>query len=232
LPFVYAEGLLGSYASEATARHARYDFLQKVAVASAADGIITAHHQDDVMETAIINLLRGTGRKGLTALSSQENLTRPIRHIPKADLITYANDQGLTWREDSTNKDETYLRNYVRQRLMTKFDHESRQRLLDIIDNTRTTNKQLDELLAEELALHSIEGNIDRRWFIQLPHDVAKEIMATWLRLQGVRSFDSKTLERLVVAAKVGRDNSQYDVMSGITMRLGIDNLALTGHER
>src|SRR5437870_1107332 len=70
LPFVFSEGRLGPKASEATARTARYKFLEKTKKAEGAKTIITAHHQDDVLETAIINLLRGTGRRGLTALKS------------------------------------------------------------------------------------------------------------------------------------------------------------------
>src|SRR4051794_19867846 len=61
LPFVYHEGRLGGEASEATARAARYDFLNKVRRSSQAQAIITAHHQDDLLETAILNMLRGTG---------------------------------------------------------------------------------------------------------------------------------------------------------------------------
>src|SRR3990172_5722177 len=62
LPFVYNQGNLGPKASEATARDARYAFLNKVKDSVSAQAIITAHHQDDVLETAIINLLRGTNR--------------------------------------------------------------------------------------------------------------------------------------------------------------------------
>ena len=74
LPFVYDEGRLGPRASEATARLARYTFLRRVLQASGARAIVTAHHQDDLLETAIINLLRGTGRKGLTALGSRSDI--------------------------------------------------------------------------------------------------------------------------------------------------------------
>jgi tRNA(Ile)-lysidine synthetase-like protein len=69
LVFEYGEGRLGSGASEATAREARYNFLRGVKMKHDAKAIITAHHQDDLIETAILNMLRGTGRKGLTSLS-------------------------------------------------------------------------------------------------------------------------------------------------------------------
>lgn len=232
LPFVYDEGQLGVGASEAIAREARYAFLRKVADTTNAKAIITAHHQDDVVETAIINMLRGTGRKGLTALGDSQDIWRPIAHVPKEALIAYAKDQGLRWNEDSTNKDERYLRNYVRHRLVSRINIENRQKLLQIIDNLRSTNQELDDLLMEELQAHSIDDVVDRQWFVQLPHGVAREIMAAWLRASGVLNFDRKTLERLVVAAKTGKPSSVFDVVLGVRMRVGIDNLALQGNER
>lgn len=232
LPFIYDEGNLGSTASEAAARKARYEFLQKVAKVCGADGIIIAHHQDDVLETAIINILRGTGRKGLSSLGSTHQLIRPATHIPKEALVDYAREQGLVWQEDETNTDETYLRNYVRHRLTPRFDYDSRQQLVDLIETLRRSNAELDHLLEAEISIHSIENRLDRNWFVQLPHDVAKEIMASWLRLHGVREFDKRTIERLVVCAKVGQIGSRFDVIGPTHMRVEIDNLALEGYER
>src|SRR6185436_20114617 len=64
LPFVHAKGNLGPKAGEALAREARYAFLRQVQADHDAKAIITAHHQDDMLKTAIMNLLRGTGRRG------------------------------------------------------------------------------------------------------------------------------------------------------------------------
>jgi tRNA(Ile)-lysidine synthase len=232
LPFVYHEAHLGAGASEAVARVARYGFLRKTLRANGGQAIITAHHQDDVLETAIINILRGSGRKGLTSLSSQTDLLRPLLRVPKRDLVAYAKDQGLKWREDSTNQDEAYLRNYVRHRLLARFDDEARLRLWKIITNLSKTNKELDTLLVKQLGVQPVEGSIDRQWFNHLPHAVAREVMAAWLRAHGMRSFDSKTLERLVVAAKVAAAGKLFPVQAGLNMKVYNDRLALAGSER
>lgn len=76
--FVSVEGKLGPQVSEATARKARYEFLEKVKNQHKADAIITAHHRDDVVETVIINLLRGSGRKGMSSLKSTAGRQRPL----------------------------------------------------------------------------------------------------------------------------------------------------------
>ena len=232
LPFVYAEGRLGADVSEAVARDARYEFLRKVMREHQARAIITAHHQDDAVETAIINLLRGTRRKGLSALGSRDDLERPLLHASKQDVLTYAGEHGLVWREDSTNRQETYLRNYIRHRIVPKFEPQDRQKLIAIIDQSRTANRQLDALLAEELKQHTKDDALDRAWFVGLPHDVAKEVMAAWLRHSTAGGFSRRTLERLVVAAKVSPPGHTFDVVNGVTMTVGKDNLALSSLER
>jgi len=223
LPFVYETGKLGASASEAAAREKRYAFLRSVQKQQAAEAIVTAHHQDDVMETAIINMLRGTGRKGLTSLRDQKEVRRPLLAWSKRDILDYARQHDLQWREDSTNQDQAYLRNYVRLSILPKFNAANRQKLLDLIVDTGETNQELDALLNEQLG-----DELDRGWFVKLPHDVAREVLASWLRQHEIRDFDRKTLERLVVGAKVARPDAQLDIAQGWTLSIARNTLALS----
>jgi tRNA(Ile)-lysidine synthetase-like protein len=232
LPFVYHEIKLGPGASEAEARTARYDFLRQVQRASNARAIITAHHQDDLLETAILNILRGSGRKGLTALGSRHDLERPLLVIPKQDIIKRAQQRSVRWREDSTNQDLRLNRNYVRHKLLSRFNEADRDQLLQHIEKLRAINHELDTALATALHIQSKAGTLDRDWFGHLPHSVAREVMAAWLRAHGVRDFDKRLLERVVVAAKTGKVGSHYDVLGGQRMRINRSNLALVRSER
>ncbi|MGC1176851.1 MAG: tRNA lysidine(34) synthetase TilS [Candidatus Saccharimonadales bacterium] len=232
LPFAYDEGDLGVAASEATAREARYGFLRQVRQASGAQAIVTAHHQDDALETAIINMLRGTGRLGLTALATTATIKRPLLRVSKQDIIAYAKKHSLQWREDSTNADQTYLRNYVRHKLLPRFDDAAREQLLRIIATTREINQELDTLLVKYLRAQSVTETLDRQSFNCLPHSVAREVLAAWLRAQDIRGFDRKALERLVVAAKTAQPGAIFDVLHHATLRVNNDNLALAGAER
>jgi tRNA(Ile)-lysidine synthase len=232
LPFVYHESRLGPGASEAEAREARYSFLHNVRTASNAWAIITAHHQDDVLETAIINILRGSGRKGLTALDDHSGLARPLLRVSKKDIIDYACNQDLRWLEDSTNRDETYLRNYVRHRLVPRFSDTDRARFHQIITDLGRTNRELDALLTKQLRRQPTAGTLDRQWFNSLPHAVAREVMATWLRAHDSPGFDRKGLERLVVAAKTAAVGRTFPVRAGLNMEVLDERLALAGSER
>ncbi len=227
MPFVYQTGQLGPGASEAQAREARYAFLHRVREASGARAIITAHHQDDVLETAILNMLRGTGRRGLSSLKSTDVVKRPLLHVPKNELLRYASREGLCWREDSTNADERYLRNYIRKNILPRFADASREQLKTHIVLAAGLNKRIEQAAADYLHLQPSVTELDRHNFAMLPHAVAREILAEWLRLNTRAELSKKMLERLVAAAKTGRNGSQVDVDAGYWLYISAQSLVL-----
>jgi tRNA(Ile)-lysidine synthetase-like protein len=227
LPFTYDEGRLGAGASEAQARAARYNFLRRVRQAGGADYIVTAHHEDDLFETAILNLLRGTGRKGLSSLRTTHELYRPLLSTPKSHLIAYAQKNGLRWREDSTNQSSVYLRNYIRHHIMPKLDAPARQYLRQLIHKAKQHNVEIDSLLAEQLHLQPSGMVLDRQWFIMLPHAVAREIVAAWLRHLSITNFDRTLIERIATAAKTYAAGKQIDVNGNYVIIVTDDQLIL-----
>lgn len=101
---------------EAAARKARYEALFQ----SDADFIVLAHHQDDQAETYLLQLLRGAGVKGLSAMSaidSKRRLLRPLLSIPRLEIEDYARHANLKWVEDESNQDTHYDRNFIRHAL-------------------------------------------------------------------------------------------------------------------
>ncbi len=228
LPFVSEQGHLGPNASEAQAREARYAFLRRAARLAGAEAIVTAHHQDDVIETGIINMLRGTGRKGLSALASTADIIRPLLHISKKQLLTYAGQHpDITWHEDSTNQDDSYLRNYVRLHIMPILGDNGRRQLLDYIEHAAVSNTIIDQILLQEIDCQP-KARLQRYWFIMLPYDVSCEVMAAWLRQQGIRAFDRMMIHRLVVGAKVALPGKHLDINAEYFMKVRKTSLLLT----
>jgi tRNA(Ile)-lysidine synthase len=102
---------------EAAARHARYQALFE----ADADLIVLAHHQDDQAETLLLQLLRGAGVRGLSAmpmLDRERRLLRPLLDVSRTELGRYAERHGLEWIEDESNQDRRYDRNFLRHALM------------------------------------------------------------------------------------------------------------------
>jgi tRNA(Ile)-lysidine synthase len=232
LPFVYHAGNLGPNTSEATARRARYIFLHQVRVASGAVGVITAHHQDDLLETVILNLLRGTGRRGLSPLKSTDTIKRPLLNVSKKELLRYAEGTGVQWREDSTNLDDHYFRNYIRHHILPRFADGDREALLQIIRSTSELNVAIEQYVINYLHTQPSRAVLDRHSFVMLPHAVAKEVMAEWLLQHTDVELSKKTLERLVTAAKTGRSGTQTDVTRIYCLEVSRTTLALKPRER
>ena len=231
LPFVFNELKLGSNVSEAKAREKRYEFLRSVQKQYQAKGIITAHHQDDVLETAVLNLLRGTNRRGLSSLKSTASTKRPLLDVPKSEIIDYAKSHNLKWREDSTNLDDKYLRNYIRHQILPHFKSEHRQQLLTILSQAKQINQKIDDELSQ-IFLNGEGSRLDRQWFLKLPHATAKDIMAAWLRYNNVRNINRSSLDRLVVAAKTLPPSKTRHVDVNYNLKITKKYLALLPSDR
>ena len=102
---------------EAAARKARYDAITNLV--SKNDVVLTAQHQHDQAETLLLQLLRGAGPKGLSAMASQSKLgdvtlIRPLLNISQTDIVAYAQQHQLQWMEDPSNVETRWNRNYIR----------------------------------------------------------------------------------------------------------------------
>ena len=223
---------LGLHPSEQSARDARYEFLKSVSDDHQADGIITAHHQDDVIETAVFNLLRGTGRKGITSLGSNNFIVRPLLGINKTQIKEYAQLHKLVWREDSTNQDLSYKRNLIRSNLAKNPDKLATDKLLKQISHLRSTNKQLDKELDELATKLTKDNKLVRGDFINLPHKLAVEVMAHYLRRNGISSYDTKLLNNLVNAAKTYKKGSLSSINKTAYLMIESQFLAIMTDQR
>ncbi len=104
---------------QVAAREARYTWLEKVCKEEDYDYILTAHHLDDNVETFLLNFLRGTGAVGVAGIPPvRGKVTRPLLSTTRHDLVTYAKESQLLWREDSSNKKDDYKRNYLRHHVI------------------------------------------------------------------------------------------------------------------
>lgn len=219
-PFIYAEGGLATDVSEAEARKARYAFLNRTKNELHASAIIMAHHQDDVIETMCINLIRGTGRKGLTSLRSGSEIIRPLLDTSKQDILKYAQSHAILWREDSTNQNDTYLRNYLRHNILPAMQLEQRQQWVALYKTMLNVNKQIDQSVVDVVREMSTEEGVDRSQFVQLPHAIAGESLLTILRTLGARNISRKRLEQLIVAAKTALPGRVFDVDYRFSMEI------------
>lgn len=105
------------------ARDLRYEWFRALRNEHGFDYVLTAHHKNDNVETVLLNLIRGTGHKGLTGISEKHDfLVRPLLPFSKYELLEYAHKHNLEWRDDSSNEKDDYKRNYIRHHIIPELE--------------------------------------------------------------------------------------------------------------
>jgi len=139
---------------EQIAREQRYEFFTDVRKTFGADWILTAHHRDDLLETFLLRLLRGTGLNGLSILNKVERpFLRPLIDFWRNEIECYCGMRGLHYFEDETNADEKYMRNRIRKRLIPficeSFGETSKDILIRDLNNLKSSAVVIDEYLSD-----------------------------------------------------------------------------------
>ena len=105
--------------TQMAARELRYEWFEEIRSQNNYDFIATAHHQDDNLETILLNLTRGTGLAGLHGILPKKNkIIRPLLFASRTDLEQYVQQNDLNWREDISNQSTDYQRNLIRQQVL------------------------------------------------------------------------------------------------------------------
>lgn len=129
------------------ARKLRYDWFYKLMNENSFDYILTAHHLDDSLETFLINFTRGSGLDGLIGIPEQnDKIVRPLLIFSRNEIETFAQENNIAWREDSSNSSDKYLRNKLRHDIIPILK-ELNPSLLSSFENTIKNLKQSQSLV-------------------------------------------------------------------------------------
>lgn len=219
LPFELIQLALGAGASEELARTRRWQFLREMRDKHGAEKIVTAHHGDDVCETMVINVLRGTGWRGIATLRETDEIMRPLLAMRKSDIVAYARANELQWREDATNRDQAYLRNYVRHTIMPQTSDGQREQLLGL----HAQQCALRERIEQEAAQHT---STRRHQFIMWPDEVAREMLRPY-----VGSLTQREYDRVLLFIRVGHPSKQLTLSNGKVITLKLREFIVSGQE-
>jgi tRNA(Ile)-lysidine synthetase-like protein len=183
--------------SENEARKARYAFFSKVAKTTRCPDLVLAHHERDQAETFLLQLFRGggSGAHGMSPRQDQNGLVlhRPWLDLPLHLIRAYAIAKNLTWREDPTNEDPTFLRNKIRSSLLPWLEAEIRP---DIVHHLA----QAARILGDEQAwLESLLPAPGLRLSVEslriLPVAAQRRVLRLWLRGQAVADLSFEDIE-------------------------------------
>lgn len=232
------EKYTGKKTSEAELRKARYNYLESLRQDLNFDNIVTAHHADDAIETAIFNTIRGSDRHGITAMRARRGtLVRPLLPFHKAELITYAQLQKLPYNEDSTNVDIGFSRNFVRHVLVPQgsmlyrnFHHSFTQSLHKLSRLNQQIDYQLEDLLGRiQSERYKKTILIDKKEFRDLPPQIATSLLVYVVRQ--IKSGVNLSKSNIAQAEKFllkGRSGASQHFKNGLHLAIGYDTVKVT----
>ncbi len=223
VPFEAVAVDIGSRAGEsleALARAARY----RVFSEQPADFVVLAQHLDDQAETLLLQLLRGAGAKGLSAMPELGGrILRPLLDVPRRTIVDYAVLHGLKWVEDESNADIAFDRNYLRHEvlpLLARRFPAYRETFSRASRNLAECALLLDDLARLDHAAAVVEGRLRVDALRKLSGPRARNLMRHYLAGAGVPMPSAGRLENMLQQLRGSRDDAQVRIcLGGVLVR-------------
>ncbi len=210
---------------ETAAREARYSFFSRAAKRRRCHKIFLAHHADDLVETFLLNLIRGAGLTGLAGMRDVSSrhidgvdltIVRPLLSIWRSDIDKYVRECHLRFREDATNKNLAPTRNRIRNRIIPYLEKLLGRNIRQNIWRTAIIAAEEEKWLDNHVP-NSTNADLSLPKLCALPVALQRRSILKWLRAQNISDvgFDvvelvRSLLDRNVQAAKVNLPHDRH----------------------
>ncbi len=215
---------------ETGCRELRYAFLGSVLDRTDYVRIAVAHHADDQAETILLNLVRGSGLKGLGGmLPRRGNIIRPLLFAPREEIEAYSRSRGIVFRTDRTNRDQAFRRNRMRWRVLAPLKRNFGDHVVSSICRAGLAATEASQVIEHEASKRfhrlitcsrSNEIELDIHLFLNYFKGIQKEILIqlfqSALFIQTRTSFHE--LERVLDLAENGKSGAVLNLGSGVSI--------------
>jgi len=190
---------------ETAAREARYSFFAKAAKRHRCHTIFLAHHADDLVETFLLNLIRGAGLTGLAAMRDLSTrhigdldltIVRPLLSVWRSDIDKYVRECHLRCREDATNRNLAPTRNRIRNRIIPYLEKILGRNIRQNIWRTAIIAAEEEKWLDNEVP-DSTNPDLSVPRLRMLPVALQRRAILKWLRAQNVSEVGFDVIERV-----------------------------------
>jgi tRNA(Ile)-lysidine synthase len=192
------------------------------------DAVAFAHHQDDLLETRLIRLIRGSGRQGLPAMSVyRPGRWRPLLRSSREEIRAYADVRELTWVEDPSNRQTQALRNWMRREWLPALERkrpgaaQAVARSLEILAATLPSSPS--DPANGEVGLAPYVG-LRRDALVGCPVSQRRELIARYLHSLGRKGYAQTHVNEILKRLETGKGDSEF-VMLGIVFKISHDFL-------
>jgi len=201
---------------EQAARRCRMEFFERVCLANGIKKVVLAHHADDKAETVLHRIIRGTGIRGLAGIrplrpireGSDIHLIRPLLKIHRTEIVHYLQENGISYREDASNKSEEFTRNRIRHEVLPllrkKFNPQVTEALIRLADLSRGLDDYLIET-GERMLESLILDQDDRQLVLHCPSLIRKP-----------RVIQTQLIRQAILRLGIGEGELTYGHMNAV----------------
>lgn len=213
----------GKKSLEEAGRDCRYQFFNELLGQLGAGKIATAHHQDDMAETVLLHLLRGSGIKGLRGIMPVKgNLIRPLLCVCKNEIKTFLHQKRVDYYIDRSNYELSYLRNRIRHRLIPMLQKDYNPQIIENLNRLADIAREDNDALEEEtrrwwekllIKINQDEIVFDKQKLLEMhPAFQRRLILEAFSRLKGESGWDRADVQKVIeLAQKEG--SSKYVIL-------------------
>ncbi len=207
--------------SEEELRLYRNRHLRQWSAECGADAVAYAHHRDDLLETRVLRLIRGSGKQGLTAMTLfRQGKFRPLLNLARTEIEDYALAKGLHWKMDPSNAVDDALRNWLRNQWLPALE---RKRPGAMKTLARSIETLLPQALGQEWPDIPYVG-LRRELFISADVSERRELLARYLRAMGINGYGQTHIDEIVKRLRTRRKNFAF-AMLGLKFTVSPDFL-------
>jgi tRNA(Ile)-lysidine synthase len=213
---------------EETARKLRYEFFEELTEKIGFDFVLTAHTANDQAETVILNMIRGSGVRGLAGIPPKRKLgdafvIRPWLGVTKAEILEYLQEHHLIAAHDASNDELIFRRNQVRQKVMPALeevwpDREPVKTLAALAERMRELSIFLDTLAKEKLELLQEDGGLSIAGVQSLGGFLLHTVIEAWIHREfghyGLTSEETPRIETWIAST-----SPRMDLRRGLSLR-------------
>ncbi|MGI6152632.1 MAG: tRNA lysidine(34) synthetase TilS [Christensenellaceae bacterium] len=224
---------------ELAAKRAREAYFAEMVADGTVDLIATAHHKEDTAESVLMHVLRGTGIDGLIGIRRRQGqMIRPFLCVGKRDILEYAQSMGIPHVEDSTNADNRYTRNYIRNVLLPaadahlKTDTTAALNRLSVLAERDGAflNKCAEQAFGECAAVTGDQVELELARLQKLDEAIAARVIRLACRKLGVlQDVEFAHIESVLRLAACAQTGSRANLSGGLFAEVEYDRL-LVGH--
>ena len=204
--------------SEEMMRKQRQKFFSECLKKIQADYLALAHTSNDLLETRILRLIRGTGKQGLTAMQFKKNQTlRPFIHTSRKQILQYACSQKTTWQEDPSNQSLNYsFRNWIRLRWLAELEKKQAgalkalSRSLELILQNHEKKPDKIKYLYNLIVFNN---TLNRKGLKALSDPDKRKVLALYMHKQHFKNYSLSHLQELIKQLDRPRKNFTFSLL-------------------